>query len=573
MPYCGNSVSTRDRNACLKDYEVMKQSAMYFVAEARSAWTAPTAKAYVEKLIEESGDSVSRHKGKLAVVSGVVAGDSVAFHVAQELALQVGMHVVLLAKSESNLLQSIRAIRKEATSRGLKDEEKKDVVLYYTKLRVSSLESARQAAEFVTNLARRKYDGQIHVLVNHACVGSDVARLTNDGIEYNTGCNFVCGHYLIKLLLPHLQNVVSSPDTIGKNKYKPRVVQVASIGHALGDRFNPNRLVDHPKEGGAPEGYIVVQPDGDIREFEKSDQSSDLTSSGSPFANDSNNTSSNKMVPVAMAGTQVGRSKMAVVYDIIHWSKLHPDINFTSHHPGSITSLKNHAWTGVGSTAFNWLYQYGLYPFRWSPSQGARAALRAALDPDFDTCNELQGAYLHVDGDPWHPAVPRHTKDENVSLYARACYEAAEALLEKLAPVAAGVKSPHPPKQARVVVCEAIPMDSKKAALASERNQKKQEDRAGQDEIEQFEQQLDVSKNGETGDEEKTSPAHKEGISGDASLTISKSNLSNTVESENRTPDSTKNDVLESSGGGSDESIETAGAKEEVSPEEKEAKV
>lgn len=58
--------------------------------------------------------------------------------------------------------------------------------------------------------AKDQFDGQLHIFVNHANVGSDVAKLTEDNIEYNTGCNFVANHYLIILMLPLLLKTASS---------------------------------------------------------------------------------------------------------------------------------------------------------------------------------------------------------------------------------------------------------------------------------------------------------------------------------------------------------------------------
>lgn len=51
------------------------------------------------------------------------------------------------------------------------------------------------------------------------------------------------------------------------------------------------------------------------------------------------------------------------------------------------------------------IYYYGFYLFQFNASQGARAALRAALDPDFNVAASLQGAYLHSSGDPWPKAA------------------------------------------------------------------------------------------------------------------------------------------------------------------------
>jgi NAD(P)-dependent dehydrogenase (short-subunit alcohol dehydrogenase family) len=405
MPFVGNVTTIRDRNACYKDYDKVKESGMYFVSQ--NSFTAPSAHAYVQRLLREAPQAKEAVKGKLAVVTGVTMGGT-GYHIALELAVQAGMHVFLLGKSESNLRKCVKTIHEEASRRGLDRP-----VLYQTKFHLASLASATRAADVCRNLVQSKsYGGKLHVLVNHAGIGSEAARLTDDGIEYNTGCNFVCTHYLTKSLIDLLQAAAT-------NDYKPRVVMAASMGHAFGAKFDPIRLAQFPKEGGAPAGYIVVVDETTIKEHE-------------PPPSEPNTTES-RLAAVAKVGTQVGRSKMAVVADVLHFSKLYPEINFTSHHAGSIKSSQR---LGMGFGP-NLIYNYVAYPFRFSPSQGARAALRAALDPDMNTAEDLQGAYLHADGNPWAPMVPT-TRDPltqqpyEMDVYAEVCYEAADALLAEL---------------------------------------------------------------------------------------------------------------------------------------------
>ena len=85
---------------------------------------------------------------------------------------------------------------------------------------------------------------------------------------------------------------------------------------------------------------------------------------------------------------------------------------------------------------FHTLYYYGMYLFNYSASQGARASLHAALDPDFNTEPALQGAYLHV-GNPWNPQEPTivdpSTNEPYVfEAYAKTLYEITEGLIAKL---------------------------------------------------------------------------------------------------------------------------------------------
>ena len=130
------------------------------------------------------------------------------------------------------------------------------------------------------------------------------------------------------------------------------------------------RMLENPSEGGAP------------AEFFADDDGKKKYAVDSPMS----------------GGTQYGRAKMALVADTIGLARKYPGINFTSQQPGSILSnFVNH----MGLVSF--LYYYSSYFFQYSPSQGAVAALRAALDPDFNSETDLQGAYLHADGNPWYP--------------------------------------------------------------------------------------------------------------------------------------------------------------------------
>jgi NAD(P)-dependent dehydrogenase (short-subunit alcohol dehydrogenase family) len=437
----GNECYTKDKESCWKEYDVLAKQQQQSLS-TRDAFAAPTAAAYVESLLAEAPEVVTRLQGKLAIVTGV-ALDSVAYFIAQELAM-IGMHVVVCGKSIGSLKKSIARMRAASTE--------KELIFYKTKYNLASMDSVQVAAEYCTCIANTKggFNGQVHVLVNQASVGTDQAKLTADGVEYNTGCNFVATHYFTKLLLPLLTNAATYS---AEYEYKPRVVMAAGMSHALGRKFQPDRLAEHPKEGGAPEGYIVAQADGSIRKYEpaceeetalddESGATATTTAGMAKYWNDfllSNSiikstsdstatTPTTTVVDLAKVGTQVGRSKMAIVADVQHMARLYPALNITSHHPGSMAALCQ-----------TYSIQYLKSFFRLSPSQGARAALRAALDPAFDTEPDLQGgAYLHSDGNPWTPMEPNvRNCHENGAWYssedyAAACYQAAENTIAKI---------------------------------------------------------------------------------------------------------------------------------------------
>jgi len=419
MPYVGREVKVRDREACNADYSIARQTAKY--VQAQNAFQAPTAKAYVRKLFQEAPEAREAVRGKLAVVTGV-ALDGTGYHIAKELALQAGMHVVIMGKSEGNLKKCITGIRKESQKRKIWWEAPEATRLYKCKHDLSSLDSCQQAAGYVAQLANEKYNRELYVLINNGAVGSNEAELTDEGIEYNTGCNFIGTHYFTQLLTP-LLHAASDDDS-----FKPRLVMGTSMGHAFGWNFDPDRLLEYPKQGGAPKGFIVEKIDGTIREFEPEliGRSVGASIVAAVMAG-GGITESEAMQAVEKSGTHVGRSKMAIVADTIHLAKQYPELNVTCYHPGSI------AWNG--NVSFT---THGLNMFQYfSPSQGACAALRAALDPDMNTEADLQGAYLHADGNPWVPAQPT-AKDPvtkqpySMDKYAKLCYEAAEELIDRM---------------------------------------------------------------------------------------------------------------------------------------------
>lgn len=388
MPFVGKSVKTRPEADCEKSYSFLVKTQLYFISQ--NAFTAPTAKGYVEQLFKEAPQAKEAVDGKLAVVTGVTMGGA-GYHMTEELAL-AGMHVILMGRNEDKLKDAMASIVKEAEKRGLQVP-----TLYETKYDLNSLKSAKSAADFAIKLAKEKYDGKLTVLVNNAGAACANAGLTEEGVETNTGRNHLCPFYLTELLIPILKAAATKD-------YKPRVVDVASMGHALGTDFEPKRLLDFPKQGGAPEGLITETEDS-IK-----------------YTN-----------PTMLDGTfMYCRGKMGVVASSIHLQKLHPELNFTTQHPGSICSNFGNE-LGISAK----VYYYGFYIFQYSPSQGAATALRAALDPDFNSQSDLQGAYLHADGNPWTPHPPKAKNSATGEVYtmadyAKDSYECTEKLIAKL---------------------------------------------------------------------------------------------------------------------------------------------
>jgi len=428
----------RDREACYRDYEKLVQKQSY--VDFQNALLAPTADVYVSELLRTSSGVEDVVRGKLALVTGVSL-DSVGFYVAQELALQCGMHVVLLGKSAASLERCVTAMQEEAHRRQPTDPKP---VLYTSKFKLSSLDSVHKAANACHAIASKaQYDHQISILVNAAVVGTDQARLTEDEIEYNTGCNFVATHFLTRLLLQLLLRAAT-------DHYKPRVVLTSSIGHVLGRKFNPSRLVKCPQEGGAPEGYIVWNEEkGILEDCESQSAAEKPTESLWRILTTRSLDPPSPLEPDwQRVGTQVGRSKLAVLADAVHMARLYPQFCITSHHPGCITTSTSNNTTNSNSinesnnnnNNNNRLLSEsddGMH-HRFSPSQAACAALRAALDPVFNgNDSSSSGLYLHCDGTPWHPFLPEaKNKITGESLdwetYCAACYQAAENVLHDL---------------------------------------------------------------------------------------------------------------------------------------------
>ena len=351
---------------------------------------APSAQTYVETLFDEVPSAKDAVSGKLAIVTGVTQGGT-GYYMAEELALSAEMGVILMGRSSQKLQDAAQAMTAEAKKRG-----KPNPKLYQVQLDLNSLKSAVSAAEEASKIAKEDYGGKVHILINNAGVMAPKYEPTEDGIEPNVGRNFLAPHMLTDKLLPPLRAAATE-------SYKPRIVFVASMAHAKGGDIDPDELVANPAKGGGPECAF------------KKVESSVVDFTG-----------------FLSAAGMYSRSKFGNICEAIALAKREPKLNVTSHHPGSVLTNFRHQLGLSGA-----IYFYLFYMFQFGPSQGARAALRAALDPDFNTDDRLQGAYLHADGNPWVPADPT-VKDPltnepyTLSEFAEKIYIAAHELSEKL---------------------------------------------------------------------------------------------------------------------------------------------
>jgi NAD(P)-dependent dehydrogenase (short-subunit alcohol dehydrogenase family) len=340
----------------------------------------------------------------MCVVTGVSSIHSPAFVVAQELALTAGMHVILVGRA--NLATCQQTIRQQAKTRQI------PVKLFAApKMHLASLDSIRQAADYIIHLAHLKYQGRCQLVVNMAHVGTNEPRLTQDGLEYNTGCNLVGTQYFTKLLLP----LVSRAAPHG------RIIHASSMGHCLGTNFNPQRFVDHPAEGGAPPGFLqqTIRQHDLATNLLVSDEVLQINQVEASY------TVEQRRQAVQKQGTQVGRSKMALMATTHYMSRLYPDISFFTFH--LIPPPSRSSWFPRNSNNSH------------HDCLAAMPALRAALDDELcpNLYNPPQCYYLHGDGSIWTPMEPAQ---DNV--FAKACYVACEQVLQQVIPTNGGQVNP-----------------------------------------------------------------------------------------------------------------------------------
>ena len=407
----GNTCTTTDKAVCEETFDLLRKNRSVGGGSLSSALTSPNAKKYVERLLREvplslpavhneaiDSDGHIQLRRRLAVISGVYVG-SPGYYVAEELAVAADMDVVLVGKSPEKLQEAFLAINQEAKKRtrsisssigsGRKNTTNAMPKLYQVQMNANSLRSVATAAEEIEQICAGHYHGQLHVSVNLADEVHKAYSTTEEGVEVNVGWNYLAPRLLVDLLLPVLR-AAATPD------YKPRIVQEASLGHCLGSDFNPCRLRKFPKEGGAPNGTIVRNEATQALEYSKESGTAGLD--------------------------MYYRSKMALMADTLALAKEEPMLAVVSCDPGMLTyaaapkSPQSDAALSSSATASPLSPRRSLLSrtdssglglgdlFHLGPSQGARSALRAALDPDFNTTNTMH--YLHYDGNPWAMAEP-----------------------------------------------------------------------------------------------------------------------------------------------------------------------
>ena len=387
MGYVGKETALLSKEKATKNYDFLRSTQLYFALQ--NAWTQPNSDVYCAKLFKEVPAAKEAVQGKLAVVTGVTIGGA-GYHMAQELALSAGMSVIIMGRNSAKLVAAEEAIKKEAIKRKC-DEP----TLYHVSFDLDDLTTAVSAAEETIKIAKDKYDGKLHILVNNAGAAVPDYRLTKQGVEANVGRNFLAPHLLTEKLLPLLEKASTST-------YKPRCVFIASLGYCLSLDFDSDLLLKEPKFGGAPEGYYTFDEDGKC-------------------TNDA-----------LSLGLMYGRGKHGDVAAAVHMAKKYPKVNFTSQQPGSIVSNFGNSLGLLGT-----VYYYGFWLFQYSASQGAVTALRCALDPDFNTVEDLQGAYMHADSNPW-PVDDLKIEDPDTKKpyewdkYSEKVYTNANTLIEKL---------------------------------------------------------------------------------------------------------------------------------------------
>lgn len=148
---------------------------------------------------------------------------------AEELALSAEMHVVLMGRSKQKLQDVKAALEKEAARRGLPPP-----TLWTEMYDADDLSTIASGADGVTQLAKDKYDGKCLVLVNNAGAVAPDYSTSKQGADSMLARNFLAPHLLTTRLMPLLK-------AVARSGYKPRVVNVSSMGHALGHDFCPVR--------------------------------------------------------------------------------------------------------------------------------------------------------------------------------------------------------------------------------------------------------------------------------------------------------------------------------------------
>ena len=91
----GNTNIVKTKAYCHRQYWLMRNSQLYWTLQ--NTWTYPTAQNYVDRLLREAPTAKEPLEGQLVVITNI-SGNGSSYHVAKELALNAGMHLILLSK-------------------------------------------------------------------------------------------------------------------------------------------------------------------------------------------------------------------------------------------------------------------------------------------------------------------------------------------------------------------------------------------------------------------------------------------------------------------------------------------
>jgi len=394
---CGNTNEMPNDSDLQKAYARLDKHMCYFLWQ--NAYTQPTATEYVSRLLSEipsaTADSL---KGRLAVVTGVTVGGA-GYHVAEELAVTLKMDVILLGRSLSKLQAAANSI--ETKQKDIDEGNKSK--LYQVLFDLDDLRTAVSASRQIKQIASvNKYGDALHILVNNAGGNIPDRKLTKQNIEVNTGRNFVAPHKLTMELMPLLRKAAD----VSKNKFVPRVVFVASIGHISGIDFDVDRFLRYPDEGGCPESHMANGSADEVDPAKKQYREGSFVGGARMYM----------------------YAKYAMVATVHGWAKHEPNVAFYSLQPGSIAS-------NFGSNAhwlLNFLYYRCFALFQFTPAQGAVSTLRACLDPTLVAAHP-NGAYLHSDGNPCMPRHPSNNKPgQTIHELGEEIYNATNKLCDQL---------------------------------------------------------------------------------------------------------------------------------------------
>lgn len=453
MPYAGNTNEVATKAYCHRAYWTAETTQLYWSLQTTRTWgwtpwsynPTPTAREYAELLLKEAPEARAPVYQQLVVITNVSKAGGSSYCVALELALTAGMHLILMGKNFKKLQQVEKSIlaewkrrqqekKSQIKDKGEQEKDKEDKQqeeqlrpkIFKVKMDSNSVASITEAAQdvirIVSSTSASDYEGKIACLIHNPAgvVTTPAYETTADGIEVNVGRNFVAPHVLTQELLPYLKAAATAT-------HKPRIVHVSSIGHCQGNDFDPERFLQVPEEGGAPEDTFIPAPEENDESAEQGDVKKGYHRPAADIDNNEEEdyeggSEEEQTTPVVKTKNKNNRvyadneidsavrmyyrSKMALIADALAMSKEEPSLSSVSVYPGSVANSHTKRSLGIAET----VYQTGFYMFQLDPTQAARSSLRAALDPDMNTVESLQGAYLHCDGNPWTVAEPTSPK-------------------------------------------------------------------------------------------------------------------------------------------------------------------